>query len=101
MTRQGSWAAAADVAEFARTTVPLLSADTARNTLILTIFDRLLDGGPHAFGERDPQLFTWYDAASEPAGALLRTPPHGFILSDLPDEAVALKSFGVATAAKA
>jgi len=83
---QGSWVAASGTDEFLRTTIPLLSADAARNTLILTVFDRLGSGGPHAFGERDPQMLTWYDVQSDPVGAALRTPPHGFLLSDVPDE---------------
>ena len=87
MTNQGSWVAASDTDEFLRTTViPLLSADAARNTLILTVFDRLRSDGPHAFGERDPQMLTWYDAQGDPVGAALRTPPHGFLLSAVPDE---------------
>lgn len=88
MTKRSSWVAAADIEEFTRTTIPLLSADAARNTLILTVFARLASEGPHVFGQHDPQMLTWHDAQGEPAGAVLRTPPHGFLLSDVPDEAV-------------
>ena len=88
MTKRSIWVTAAGTEEFARTTIPLLAADTARNTLILTVFARLAAEGPHVFGEHDPQLLTWHDAQGEPVGALLRTPPHGFILSEVPDEAV-------------
>jgi RimJ/RimL family protein N-acetyltransferase len=87
MTNTSTWVAAADVSEFDRTTVtPLLSAEPARNTLLLTVFDRLRNEGPHAFNERDPQMLTWYDASGEAAGALLRTPPYAFLLSDVPAE---------------
>jgi predicted GNAT family acetyltransferase len=89
MTGKSTWVAAAHLDEYARTTVtPLLSAQTARNTLLLTVFDRLRTEGPHAFGERFPQMLTWYDASGAAAGTLLRTPPYSFLLSDVPAEAV-------------
>ena len=89
MTSAGTWVAAADVAEFDRTTVtPLLSAEPVRNTILLTVFDRLRNEGPHAFHERDPQMLTWHDASGDAAGALLRTPPYPFLLSDVPAEAL-------------
>lgn len=88
MTTPGGWVAAADTREFERTTIPWLAAEPARNTLILTVFDRLRTEGPHAFGERDPQLLTWYAANGDVAGALLRTPPYLLLLSDVPAEAV-------------
>jgi hypothetical protein len=69
MTNTSTWVAAADVGEFDRTTVtPLLSAEPTRNTLLLTVFDRLRNEGPHAFNERDPQMLTWYDASGDAAG---------------------------------
>ena len=81
------WVAAGGVEEFSRTTVPVLAAEPVRNTLLLTVFDRLRTEGPHAFGERDPQLLTWYDAGSA-TGALLRTPPYTFVLSDVPTASI-------------
>ena len=88
MTDRGTWVAAADTDEFARTTIPLLAAQTARNTILLTVFDRLSSEGPHAFGERSPQLLTWYDARGTAVGALLRTPPYAYLLSEVPAEGV-------------
>ena len=89
MTKPSSWSAAADTDEFARTTVsPVLAAEPARNTLLLTVFDRLRIEGPHAFGERYPQMLTWYDAQGAPVGALLRTPPYAYLLSDVPAEGI-------------
>ena len=85
---QGKWVAAADTDEFLRTTIPMLSADAVRNTVLLTVSERLGTDGPHAFGERDPQLLTWYDAQGIAVGAALRTPPHAFLLSEVPEEAV-------------
>lgn len=84
---RNTWVAA-NTDEFLRTTVPILAAEPARNTLLLTVFDRLRTEGPHAFGERDPQLLTWYDAEETVAGALLRTPPFSFVLSDVPIESI-------------
>lgn len=90
MTKQNTWVAAADTEEFARTTtVPVLSAEPAHNTLILTVFDRLRIEGPHAFGERDPQMLTWYDAQGAAVGGVLRTPPYGYVLSAVPAESIA------------
>ena len=90
MTKRNTWVAAADIDEFARTTInPVLSAQPARNTLTLTVFDRLASEGPHTFGERDPQLLTWYDAQGTAIGGLLRTPPHNYILSEVPAESLA------------
>ena len=89
MTNQRTWVAATDTDEFARTTtVPVLSAEPAANTLILTIFDRLRSEGPHAFGERDPQMLTWYDAQGAAVGGLLRTPPYSYVLSAVPAESI-------------
>jgi RimJ/RimL family protein N-acetyltransferase len=85
---QGTWVAAADPAGFTRTTIPLLAAQPVRNTLILTVFDRLRTEGPHAFGTRDPQMLTWYDAQGAAIGALLRTPPYSYLLSDVPAEGI-------------
>ena len=84
------WKAAASIDEFLRTTVPVLATEPARNTLLLTVFDRLRTEGPHAFGDRDPQLLTWYDAEGAVTGALLRTPPFPFVLSDVPAESIDL-----------
>ncbi len=82
------WRAAAGTDEFLRTTVPTLATEPARNTLLLTVFDRLTTEGPHAFGDRDPQLLTWYDADGSVSGALLRTPPFPFVLSDVPTQSI-------------
>ena len=78
------WTRTGSVDEFQRTTVPMLAADPVRNTLLLTVFDRLRSEGPHAFGERDPQLFSWLDADGSVTGAGLRTPPYAFVLADVP-----------------
>lgn len=49
------------------------------------MLDRLLTEGPHAFGERDPELLVW--RGHRRIAALLRTPPYGYILGGAPDEA--------------
>lgn len=78
------WTRAESVDDFLRTTVPALAAEPVRNTLLLTVFDRLRSEGPHAFGERDPQLLTWREADGSVTGAALRTPPYAFVLADVP-----------------
>jgi RimJ/RimL family protein N-acetyltransferase len=83
-----AWVTAGSVDEFLRTTVPFLAAEPVLNTLLLTVFDRLRTEGPHAFGESDPQLLTWYDAGGSVAGAVIRTPPFPFVLSDAPAAAI-------------
>jgi RimJ/RimL family protein N-acetyltransferase len=85
---RNAWIAAKSIEEFGRTTVPVLAAEPVLNTLLLTVFDRLDSEGPRAFGEQDPQLLTWYDGDASVAGALLRTPPYPFVLSDVPAEAL-------------
>ena len=88
MTYQNTWVVAGNIDEFTRTTLPVLAAESTRNTLLLTVFDRLRTEGPHAFGERDPQLLTWYDAEGAASGAVLRTPPYAYVLSDVPTASV-------------
>ncbi|MBR7824998.1 GNAT family N-acetyltransferase [Actinospica sp. MGRD01-02] len=83
-----AWVAAGSIDEFLRTTVPFLAAEPVLNTLLLTVFDRLRMEGPHAFGESDPLLLTWYGADGSAAGAVVRTPPFPFVLSDVPAAAV-------------
>jgi RimJ/RimL family protein N-acetyltransferase len=43
--------------------------------------------GAHAFGDRDPQFAVWLDSDGKPGGAVLRTPPFGYVASDLPADA--------------
>jgi predicted GNAT family acetyltransferase len=86
MAREG-WVRAADLAQFRAETIPVLAADPAANTQLLTVFDRLYREGPHAFGERDPDLLTWYGPQGGIEAALLRTPPYAFILVGAPSAA--------------
>ncbi|WP_034265867.1 GNAT family N-acetyltransferase [Actinospica robiniae] len=84
---QDTWIFARDIAEFDETAIPLLSADPAANTLLLTTFARLRRHGSHAFGEADPQLAVWFGGDGRPGGAVVRTPPFGYLLSHVPAEA--------------
>lgn len=84
---QDTWIFVPDIAGFAETAIPVLSADPAANTLLLTVFERLRRHGPHAFGEADPQLAMWFGADGRLGGAVLRTPPFGYQFSHVPAEA--------------
>jgi len=86
--RRDAWTRAADVDQFEQTTIPYLSTEPAANSLLLTVFDRLRTAGPHAFGERDPQLLTWIGPDGNPGGAVVRTPPFPYILSAVSADAV-------------
>jgi RimJ/RimL family protein N-acetyltransferase len=85
--RQDAWMIADGLDQFDRTAIAYLSTSPAANTLLLTVFERLRMHGPHAFGDRDPQLAVWFGADGNPGGAVLRTPPFGYVASDLPAEA--------------
>lgn len=82
-----TWIFARDMAEFAETAIAHLAAAPVANTLLLTVFERLRRQGAHAFGPGDPQLAVWYDADGLPGGAVVRTPPFGYVLSHVPAEA--------------
>jgi predicted GNAT family acetyltransferase len=75
----GTWVRAEEIEEFRDTAVPALAARPAENNLLLTVFDRLLTDGPHAFGEREPELLSWQGPRG--TAALLRTPPYAYILA--------------------
>lgn len=81
--RDRTWVRAEGLEDFRDTAVPVLSAKPAQNNLLLAVFSRLLSEGPHAFGERDPELLFW--PGSRCAAALLRTPPYAYILCGEPD----------------
>jgi len=81
----GNWTAAEGIEDFRDTVVPILSAHPAQNNQLLAVFDRLLTEGPHAFGERDPELLVWHGHPN--VAALLRTPPYAYILGGAPDTA--------------
>jgi GNAT superfamily N-acetyltransferase len=86
-TPRRTWVRAGGIERFLRETIPALAAEPAANTQLLTVFDRLRREGAHVFGERDPELLTWYGAEGAIEAALLRTPPYAYILAGRPDPA--------------
>lgn len=86
-TPREAWVRTADIGRYARETIPVLAAEPAANTQLLTVFDRLEREGPHAFGEQDPQLLTWYGSQGTVEAAVLRTPPFAFNLAGRPGTA--------------
>jgi len=85
MDGENGWVAAKGIEDFRDTVVPALSARPAENNQLLAVFDRLLTEGPHAFGERDPELLV--RQGYRHVAALLRTPPYAYILGGSPDDA--------------
>jgi RimJ/RimL family protein N-acetyltransferase len=79
-----AWLRAATVEEFGRETIPALAGEAIAHIQLLAVFDRLLRDGPHAFGERDPEMLTWYGPQGTMEAALLRTPPHAYIFAGDP-----------------
>lgn len=84
-----AWQTTAEIAAFDAAAGAFLAADPNRNTLLLSIPDVLRRRGPLAFGDEPPR-FGWYeDADGTVAGALLQTPPHPVLLTELPHGAAA------------
>jgi RimJ/RimL family protein N-acetyltransferase len=83
------WVPAPSLRDFQRGTIPALASDASGNNLLLTVVDRLHSDGLHAFGERDPELLTWYAGDGAVEAAVVRTPPYSYILDGTPtDESV-------------
>jgi predicted GNAT family acetyltransferase len=85
MEGEDGWVAATGIEDFRDTVVSVLSARPLENNQLLAVFDRLLTEGPHAFGERDPELLARHGYRH--VAALLRTPPYAYIVGGTPDRA--------------
>ncbi|GIE86565.1 MOSC domain-containing protein YiiM [Actinoplanes regularis] len=83
-----AWELTSDVEKFASAAGEFLRSDSVRNTIFLTAADNLRSRGPHAYGPTDPVLGWWTTPDGVVAGALLQTPPHPVMFSEMPAEAV-------------
>ncbi len=83
-----AWQLTSDVETFATAAGEFLRSDPIRNTIFLTVADNLRSRGPHAYGPTDPIFGWWTTPDGVVSGALLQTPPHPVLFSELPAEAV-------------
>jgi predicted GNAT family acetyltransferase len=79
-----AWQLTADIAAFDEAAGAFVAAEPTRNTLLLSIPVVLRQRGLLAFGDEPPR-FGWYEDADGKVGAaLVQTPPHPALLSELP-----------------
>ncbi|WP_327680245.1 GNAT family N-acetyltransferase [Kitasatospora sp. NBC_00458] len=85
-----AWTLSTSVDDFHARAGGFLAASPARNTVLLTVVNRLRARGPHYYGERVPVFGWWCPEPGGPVGgAFLRTPPFGLRLGEMPDRAAA------------
>jgi len=82
-----AWQLTDDIAAFDEATGAFLAAEPTRNTLLLSIPAVLRKRGPLAFGDEPPRYGWFEDANAAVRAALVQTPPHPMLLSELPDGA--------------
>ncbi|MFJ7088250.1 GNAT family N-acetyltransferase [Streptomyces griseus] len=83
-----TWTFTDDVDVFLASAGPSLATRPVEHTVALTVTERLRRSGPHHYGADDPVLGWWRGADGAVAGTLVRTPPHGALLTAVPAEAV-------------
>ncbi|MFJ6509939.1 GNAT family N-acetyltransferase [Streptomyces sp. NPDC091406] len=84
-----TWTFTDDVDLFLASAGPSLAARPVEHTVALSVTERLRRSGAHHYGAGDPVLGWWRGADGAVTGTLVRTPPHGAMLTALPAEAVA------------
>ncbi|MFE2974531.1 GNAT family N-acetyltransferase [Streptomyces sp. NPDC059258] len=84
-----TWTFTGDVDVFLAAAGPSLAARPVEHTVVLTVTERLRRSGAHHYGAGDPVLGWWRGADGAVTGTLVRTPPHGALLTAVPAEAVA------------
>ncbi|MFD3816053.1 GNAT family N-acetyltransferase [Streptomyces rubiginosohelvolus] len=83
-----TWTFTDDVDVFLAAAGPSLAARPVEHTVVLSVTERLRRSGTHHYGADDPVLGWWRGADGAVAGTLVRTPPHGAMLTAVPVEAV-------------
>ncbi|MEV7946151.1 GNAT family N-acetyltransferase [Streptomyces rubiginosohelvolus] len=83
-----TWTFTPDVDVFLASAGPSLAARPVEHTVVLSVTERLRRSGAHHYGDDDPVLGWWRGADGAVAGTLVRTPPHGAMLTAVPVEAV-------------
>ncbi|MGW4895880.1 GNAT family N-acetyltransferase [Kitasatospora sp. NPDC004240] len=85
-----TWTLSRDPRHFLDQAGDHLAADPARNTVLLTVLDRVTTQGLDVFGDRPPVFGWWRPEAGAPVeGAFLRTPPYEPRLGVMPLRAAA------------
>ncbi|MFE6701058.1 GNAT family N-acetyltransferase [Streptomyces sp. NPDC057718] len=84
-----TWTFTGDVDVFLAEAGRSLAARPVEHTVVLSVTERLRRSGAHHYGADDPVLGWWRGADGAVTGTLVRTPPHGALLTALPAEAVA------------
>ncbi|MFD5922093.1 GNAT family N-acetyltransferase [Kitasatospora sp. NPDC058201] len=80
-----AWTLSTSVDEFHTRAGGFLAASPARNTVLLTVTDRLRERGPHYYGGDAPVFGWWCPEPGGPVGgAFLRTPPFALRLGEMP-----------------
>ncbi|MFC3583608.1 GNAT family N-acetyltransferase [Streptantibioticus rubrisoli] len=75
--------------EFDAAARDFLRSRPVHHTVQLTVCARLRQQGPGAFGDGAPEFGWWTGAHGAVTGALVRTPPHHLLLTELPTRALA------------
>lgn len=91
-----AWEITHDVDVFHAAAGDYLASDPLRNTVLITVADRVRRNGPFAYGDTLPARFGWWRArgGGPVLGAFVHTPPHRPQLGPMPDvaaRALALK----------
>ena len=82
------WATTEHAQQFLDVAGPLLRADAASNTVLLTAAASLVAHGPAVFGDEPPLFGWWASADGRVDGAFIHTPPFPAQLTALPGAAV-------------
>src|ERR1022692_2824068 len=80
-----AWTLTRDIDAYQAAAGRLLSSQPVRNTVLLSVLASLTRLGPAAFGDESP-LFGWWSEGGAVSAAVLQTPPHPMLLTDLPGE---------------
>jgi predicted GNAT family acetyltransferase len=83
-----AWTLTDDIDAYLAAAGGLLSSEPVRNTVLLSVLASLTRLGSAAYGD-EPPLFGWWSAGGAVSAAVLRTPPHPMLLTDLPGESAA------------
>jgi len=79
-----AWTFTDDPNTFHAAVAGLLAGDPERNTVLISVLANLRRLGPLAFGSEAPVLGWWAPDSSTAKAAVMHTPPHPILVTDLP-----------------
>ncbi|QMU67156.1 GNAT family N-acetyltransferase [Streptacidiphilus sp. P02-A3a] len=83
-----TWTLSTSLVDFRAAAGDFLAADPVRNTVPLTVVDRLTKAGPYSFGAGRPRFGWWREESRGPvSGVFVQTPPLGVVLGVMGAEA--------------